>query len=214
MVQTASELTWWTVLLCRALWGAGSYFSWENPWMSMLWWFQAVIQLYLLSQMIATVFKHQEYDLPWKKATFYLHNYPTYHEMDSGERLEPPTAVLTGKCSYREAEIFRTQLSQTYPIMLEMKMGELAAAARWMRAQALAGKRPVPKASRLNDHGLPSLDGGVREEMFREDVEAALQKKWLGAPIWGHAEQMYTKRASAVGDNTGTRSAGPPPDDS
>ena len=65
---------------------------------------------------IATVFKQQEYGVPWEKMTLYLHKYPNYHELNSGKVIARPTAVLRGRCWYRGAEIFRTKLSQTYPI--------------------------------------------------------------------------------------------------
>ena len=91
--------------------------------MSMLWWwFATVIELYLLEGVIATVFKQQEYGVPWEKMTLYLHNYPSYHKLNSGRVLARPTAVLRGKCWYNGAEIFRTKLSQTYPVDLGIKM--------------------------------------------------------------------------------------------
>jgi len=156
------------------LWAAGALFSWENPWMSMLWWFATVIELYLLEGVIATVFKQQEYGVPWEKMTLYLHNYPSYHKLNSGRVLARPTAVLRGKCWYNGAEIFRTKLSQTYPVDLGIKMGTLASEDLEMRCKEMKAGRPVPMAMRIHDHGLPSVDPERVQDMMEDEMEAAV----------------------------------------
>ena len=145
--------------------------------MSMLWWFATVIELYLLEGVIATVFKQQEYGVPWEKMTLHLHNYPNYHELNSGKVLAMPTAVLRGKCWYRGAEIFRTKLSQTYLIGLGIKMGALASEALTMRCRAIQAGRPVPMAMRIHDHGLPSVNPEQVQDMMEEEMGAAIMKE-------------------------------------
>ena len=98
---------------------------------SWAWWFPFMISLYSMSGVICTVFKQQQFGTPYEKHTFFIHDVPTDHKMKEEMLLVRPTVKLCGRLRFESMEVFKTKLSQSYPVDMGLRMADLLLEAFW-----------------------------------------------------------------------------------
>jgi hypothetical protein len=136
LVRLGTALIRWSVQFCLLLHQHGGFFSLENPVGSWAWWFPCMIALYLMTGVICTLFKQQQFGTPYEKQTLFIHDVPTYHRMKEEVSLPRPTLKLRGRLKFDGIECFKTKLSQAYPVDMGLRMADLLVEALALKARA------------------------------------------------------------------------------
>ena len=120
-----------------------------------------MIVVYLMTGVISTLFKQQQFGTPYEKQTLFIHHLPTYHKMKEEVSLPRPTVKIRGRLKFDGILCFKTKLSQAYPVDMGLRMADLLVEAAALKARAVEAGIPAPRAFHVHDVGLPSLHSSL-----------------------------------------------------